>query len=50
MWPAVILNHKWIREVLISDGDGRARKRGLFWMIIFLIFSSVFTAEVLQNL
>ena len=50
MWSTVILDHKWAREVLVSIGDERARKHDLFRRIIFLIFSSVFTTEVLWNL
>ena len=50
MWSTVVLDHKRVREVLVSVGDKRARKHNLFRRIIFLIFSSVFTAEVLRNL
>ena len=50
MWSTVVLDHKWVREVLVSIRDERARKHDLFRRIIFLIFSSIFTAEVLWNL
>jgi len=49
VWSTVVLDHKWVRVVLVSIGDGRARKGDLFMRIIFLILGSIFAVEVLQN-
>jgi len=50
MWSTVVLDHKQVRAVLVSVGDGRARKYDLFMRILLQIFGSIFAAKVLQNL
>ena len=38
IWSRVILDHKWVRAVLISIRDGRARKCNLFMRILLQFF------------
>src|SRR6266851_4626827 len=50
MWSTAVLDHKWVRAVLVSVGDRRARKRALFMGIVLQILGPIFAAEDLLNL
>jgi hypothetical protein len=45
MWFMAILDHKWVRAVLVSIGDGGSRKHALFMGIVLQILGPIFAAE-----